>query len=296
MANAVLMSMHSITNHSTNYTEWTRAGILNFDICAVFNDIELNGNDNCPLYQSFDSDRKSKYKAIATFGIITDQSLNKYKNYLMTTMMTDNFMNVFQSNMNNALNDEINLTQQRRRILLDKNDNFEVISIEIIDPLNVTKNTEYDDSQISKRENNYDETIILLIIIILSTLCLIVFVVIFVYYKKSKNKQMNLGKEGEIDQQIEMNQGEERQKQDIEGNANGMTGKHDADDLVVNAMIKQNDDDEIVAIVNRTKNHQDSDDDDLVEIINQTESGLIGNNEMEIKQMNQNWQQDQISI
>eukprot|EP01084_Bolivina_argentea_P153630 267874_1 len=308
MLNATLRSIQSETGHSTNYNdndmwqhvEWNRAGITNFKMCTIFNDVQLNAD--CELFNLFDSNDESnndkhEYIAVGMFGIVADKSVNKYKRYVINQVMSETFKITFESNMNNALNNY----KQRRRNLLDNN--FEVISIEIIDAFNIT-NTEYDDSNSNTNNNKHTQMTIILVISIICILFIIVIIAIWIYYSKLKNRKSNAD-EGKINKQLEMNpinhNDDKMEEEQVEGiNVYNVTRNNENQNI---DHIENNNDDEIVAFVNQTltdngqlnvikpnndndiidavnKTHGYNNDDGIVGIINQTDSGQLNDNQI----------------
>ena len=235
MIDAILESLRSVTSHSVDYddgeiwqyTDWTRAGILDFTICSVFDDISIN---ECPQYAA---DRgyavQSEYFAVGTFGLIADKSLQKYKEYIMEIMMTESFKNKFESTMDNKLNERSNANQQRRLL----QNNFEAVSVEIFDALD-----EADESQTDDATDPPTTTRIVVALCLVFVLLVVVIILAFVYCKKRK-------KQNEENNSIEM-------KVAVEMNENANVRQHVdlLDDISDQQIVTQ--DDDVLRSVNET--------------------------------------------
>eukprot|EP01083_Nonionella_stella_P268629 908266_1 len=203
MVDAVLLSIKSVTYHSIEYedndswqyAEWNKAGIVDFKMCKIFNNVQLT--DYCMSYDDLlddsSEDTDGEYTAIATFGIVSDQALNAYQTYIKNQLMSNAFQQAFELNMNQALNDEIN-ANQRRRSLLDDSLHFEVVSIQIVDPTDIST-TEYDDS---KSFGNDDTEITTIILIVALVLIVILMSIVAMFYAKKRNVEKQ--EEGKIDE------------------------------------------------------------------------------------------------
>eukprot|EP01083_Nonionella_stella_P015995 44728_1 len=153
---AVFASMESISGHSAMYSDadiwkqkaWNRAGIINFDVCRIFSDIEL-GDDDCALYEANEQD---EYVSVASFSATADQAIDDYVEYLREQMTSATFYDIFGAQMNDELDAIIN--GRRRRNLLNDN-NFEVVSILIIDPLLNDLSTTQDEDASDKNEDGF---------------------------------------------------------------------------------------------------------------------------------------------
>eukprot|EP01083_Nonionella_stella_P034324 93963_1 len=103
---------------------WKRAGMINVDFCR-FSDVILS--DDCPSYETHGIDGK-EYVAVAVFGVVADQEVVEYAKYLREAVQKKAFEDAFGTEMNALLD------AKRRRNLLANN--FELVSIQIIDPGN----------------------------------------------------------------------------------------------------------------------------------------------------------------
>merc|ERR1712232_208370 len=167
----------------------------------------VNANDQCTEYQSFasvDDNVDANYLAIGSFGIVADQSLESYKEYIVDAMMSENFNILFESNFNNALNEKINSIQERRRNLLANH--FDAVSIEVHDALNISKVNAEADETLNNEETSNTLSIALVLLGVFALL-IIAFVFVLMYRRKQKEKLV----EDEEDQmkngnQIEMNE------------------------------------------------------------------------------------------
>eukprot|EP01084_Bolivina_argentea_P059859 109352_1 len=193
--------------------------------------------------------------------------------------MSEMFKNTFKSNMNSQLN---NNGSQRRRNLLDNENIFDVISVEIIDPFNITT-TEYDDDD-DDDLSIFDNKSIITLIICLLVLVIIVIVTSIHYFKKSKNKHKKYEnayeEEGKMNDQIEINQLNINAGVDQNGKGEGS---------VEGINITQNrNDDELVPIINKTNVDKiNKNDDDIVNTINQTVD-ILNNNIVSAKKIKKN--------
>eukprot|EP01083_Nonionella_stella_P302236 1041292_1 len=286
MVDAVFTSIKSVTYHaidyedneSWQYAEWNKAGIRDFKMCKIFNNVQLT--DHCVSYDdllhdsSEDSeDTDGEYTAVATFGIVSDQALDAYQSYISNQLMSNAFRQAFEWNMNQALNDETN-ANQRRRILLDDTVNFEVVSIRIVDPMDITT-TEYDDSNSFGNDNDAGRTTIILIVTLVSIVLLVAAVAILMHYRNAKKRNGEKEEEGKIDKAIQMkelnqlihNDKMNANKVDAEGGVYPVTGDIVFDHGDVEQ--QEHNDDDIVAAVNETpgKNMKDE---DVINAINKT--------------------------
>eukprot|EP01083_Nonionella_stella_P253579 872415_1 len=289
MVDTILTSLESVTYHSTDYedndiwqyAEWTKAGIVDFKMCKIFNHVDLT--DQCMSYDHYDdilqredsSDDDGEYTAIAAFGVVSDQELHAYQAYIASQLMSNAFQKAFELNMNKALDDQINANQRRRmtrRNLLDDTLNFQVISIQIIDPMDVAT-TEYDDSK-SFGKDNVGSTIIILIVALALVVVLVVLGAVFMYYRngKKKNDEQEEDKINEAIQMKELNQLIHNDKMngnkvDAEGGVYPVTGDIVFDHGDVEQ--QEHNDDDIVAAVNETPGGNINDD-DVINAINKT--------------------------
>eukprot|EP01083_Nonionella_stella_P193705 715103_1 len=205
MVDAVLFSLESITGHSTNYkdtnewksTSWNRAAIVDFSICRIFSDVQLDidcDTGDSDSDESMDSDDEdNEYIAIGRFGIAADQSLDMYNEYLKHHMTSKYFYQVFANEMNDGLDDALGDVSRRRRLLDDDVDRFEVLSVEIIDV------TSDDDDDGGSEDNQRAGTTDLLTsdtmttTFIIGAACLFALILIIamcVYFKKLKRKKV----------------------------------------------------------------------------------------------------------
>merc|ERR1712228_528685 len=255
MIDAILQSVQAVTFHSVHYNdsdiwqfaEWTKAGIFDFMICSLFaGDIQLN-ECNAVSIEWNEYNANAKYYAIATFGIIADKSIENYKEYIMNAMMTDNFMNIFESKMNKALN-----------AYNDDENKFDAVSIQIFDSFNISiSNSQFDDSQNVDAKN--EESNALIIVFAVFALLLIAIICSLIFYKKQK-KENQQSREGKIKNEIEMKQNMNAHQMDLLDN-------------IKNEEFVQNEDDDIMAMINQTNDGQPNDD-DVIRSINETDIGL----------------------
>merc|ERR1712228_412058 len=210
MIDAILQSVQAVTFHSVHYNdsdiwqfaEWTKAGIFDFMICSLFaGDIQLN---ECNAVSN-EWNANAKYYAIATFGIIADKSIENYKEYIMNAMMTDNFMNIFESKMNKALN-----------AYNDDGNKFDAVSIQIIDSFNISiSNSQSDDSQNVDAKN--EESNALIIVFAVFALLSIAIIFSFHFYRKQKQKTQQSNQKVK-ENEIEMNESEKEKVNQVSDN------------------------------------------------------------------------------
>eukprot|EP01083_Nonionella_stella_P016454 45930_1 len=149
MNEAVLGAFRAVTGHSAVYNvddvwssqwPWTHAGIIDFNVCSIFNGMVVD--EECPSNtkqkHGESQFKRSKYLAIATFRVVSDQSMIEYEKYATKSMTSDTFYKVFGKMMNNALNAEPGVgIRSRRRNLLQRDNGFDVVSVTITDALSI---------------------------------------------------------------------------------------------------------------------------------------------------------------
>ena len=261
----------------------TRGGIINFDICNVFDTPLLSVNSDCPEYDSLTED--GGYVAIGTFGIISDEKLNEYQTKITTILASDDFRNIFTKKMNV----EIGNTSTNARRLLEYN-YFAAIEIKVIDPLNYTS-TRYDNLS-AKPANNSDTTMIVIIVVICSVILMIIVGIAMVLQSKKRKMNKNFrqtseGFEGNVEMEQPNKNGEGiqdaltqnpqfEQRPEIDELQNVMNG-----DEFVNQINEAHDEEEmdadIIASVNQTAVPLDKqvDEMDIIAAINETPIGEI---------------------
>eukprot|EP01083_Nonionella_stella_P217342 780377_1 len=117
---------------------WTRAGLGEVDFCR-FGDVEFTAD--CPMYEA----HGDEYVAVAVLGVSADRNVVDYVKYLRQSVRGEVFEYEFEKQVNDYLDN----------ITLNAND-FEVVSIDIIDPINVIFSTE--SASVTTMETEADTT------------------------------------------------------------------------------------------------------------------------------------------
>eukprot|EP01083_Nonionella_stella_P217344 780379_1 len=132
---------HSIMySHLDSWADktWARAGIVDIDFCR-FSDIAFNVD--CPMFEAHGEESV----AVAVFGVVADRNVVDYVKYLRQVVRGELFEYEFGEQVNHYLDN----------ITLDAN-NFEIVSIDIIDPINVIFSTE--SASVTTMETEADTT------------------------------------------------------------------------------------------------------------------------------------------
>jgi len=199
MVDSIIRSLQSVSFQPIYYDEnnhplapWKKGGILTFIICNVFDTVLLSSNIECPSYYDVNGREMSRkkdgiYIAIGVLDIAADHGLSEYQQWLTDLITTQYFRYKFNENMNERLT---NITSVRRRILLDYN-SFEMIKVEIIDPLNNTLMSvnDIDIYKINKRDKHFDIIYVYITIALSVIIVILLFIVSFIKFKQTKLKK-----------------------------------------------------------------------------------------------------------
>eukprot|EP01084_Bolivina_argentea_P104574 187240_1 len=273
MMNVILSSVQSTSLQPINYessvnnevTAWKRAGIFDFTICTVFD--TMLSNQNCPSYTNIV--KESQYIAFGTFGIVVDNELSVYKQWIIKQFESAELTNEVTLNMNDKL-DNITSVTRTRMLLSDVYNSFEMFKIEIIDPNDTTisiistiDNGESKDNNLHSSNKSNTDIHIFIIVTVVICLILIIVTACVLYFKKSNIYNDNAEGEGEYnDVDIEMH-GREGIDEDV-------ITKHADIDKIIDAMkINDVNVDQVVNIINNTHDVERNADEDIIDIINQ---------------------------
>eukprot|EP01083_Nonionella_stella_P201636 737479_1 len=175
---------------------WNRAGVSEFVICNVFNSVL---DVDCPSYLY--SLHDNKYISVGVFQITADEELTQYKHWLIGMFESNYFTVVFAQMFNENLNKQ---TMQSRR--LPEYDSFNVITIQIIDPLNYsmsTSTTDNDDDDDGPFQHINIETVTIIVCVLIALIIIICILVAFVsiYMKRKKRMVPAIGNDNEMQRQ-----------------------------------------------------------------------------------------------
>ena len=239
MADVIMNAIPSFTSQATetdsNQYPWKAQEIIDFIICSVFDTALRYMEESCPSH-SIERNGRDEYYAIGTFEIIDDESMS----FFINIMKSESFKNLCTEHMNNRLYNETYYTRR-----LSSSANFEIVSIDVIDPLNVTITTteeEGDDELLTggKSEDSKYFTFIMIFIGIVVCILLVGIVWYCYCYRGKANREPG---QGPLANELEMLQANINQH----GGNNIPLGMDDEGQQVDNIQNESDSDDQLIA-------------------------------------------------